>query len=712
MPDTTVKLVTREPYPNVRDPVALMGIVLPLVSIEVNGAQRKLPEILEELSDQIGAESAEIQKRPDGTIPLWAVAGRTTAGALGALLRLTPQGDWLMRRLRTARIERRFGGLVDGFFGPRGEHILWLNGRLEACTRVLRLPRAHPLTIAGLFGPRGERLATLNAAHDWCVRRLRLPRVHAFAPGGIFGPRGERLLWLNGRLEACARAMRVAGARAPMSVVAGRIIAAQAHLPLVEFLRSGRARLALDPASYVEARRAATRPPEDAIALGAVGQISDVQVIPRTAGRTMTYRSNADGPSAPYVLRRDLAAMGAHVLMPGPAIEAQISYGQSWRSFMYDMSALPFIGWEPRRALTFAGIDAGNALFQVPTQGSIYGVDPIVTLYGCGQTTQLGIGTVAAMSRQRLRSRGLIHASAILDLNPSFPGYRWDQLRPGTDPWTQGLRMQGKAADVAAAYGAGLRYRAVGWTHGAPSDGAVDGSGAVIDYYAALTEMVASFDALQIGAGGQPLHFFTDQTAPVSEQTQAQGAILAQAAFALANTNRVHLIGPRYPYAFQDNIHHTSLATALIGDLEGYVKFVVLDLGQAWTPARPTAITVSGSTVTIQVARPYGMGDLAIDTDSIEAAPQNGFHVRVSGSEIAVSTVAVAADTITLTLASAIASGASVEVSNAFYGPGSTAGQHSGVWGNVKRIGPPSALLAGYTIDTWLTVFRQSVAAS
>ncbi|WP_238194184.1 SwmB domain-containing protein, partial [Methylobacterium frigidaeris] len=72
---------------------------------------------------------------------------------------------------------------------------------------------------------------------------------------------------------------------------------------------------------------------------------------------------------------------------------------------------------------------------------------------------------------------------------------------------------------------------------------------------------------------------------------------------------------------------------------------------------------------------------------------------------IAVSAVAVAADTVTLTLATPVTSGASAEVSYAFYGPGSTAGVHSGVWGNVKRAGPPSLILSGYTIDTWLTVF-------
>ncbi|WP_238193944.1 hypothetical protein, partial [Methylobacterium frigidaeris] len=129
---------------------------------------------------------------------------------------------------------------------------------------------------------------------------------------------------------------------------------------------------------------------------------------------------------------------------------------------------------------------------------------------------------------------------------PSYPGYRWDQLRPGTDPWTSGIAMRARAAQIAAMYGASLRYRAVGWTHGAPDDGGVDGAGNVIDYAGALAEMVASFDALGIGAGGQRLHFFTDQTAPVSEKVQAPTAILQQAAFALANAGRVHLIGPRY----------------------------------------------------------------------------------------------------------------------------------------------------------------------
>ncbi|PIK74802.1 hypothetical protein CS379_00450, partial [Methylobacterium frigidaeris] len=249
----------------------------------------------------------------------------------------------------------------------------------------------------------------------------------------------------------------------------GRIVAAQAHVPLVEFLRSGRVRLALDPASYVEARRAATRPPEDAIALGAVGQISDVEIIPRTPGRLMTYRSNADGPVAPYVLRRDLLAQGPHVLMPGPVIEATHSYGQSWRGMDFDMSAVPLIGAaEPRRVMTFGQIDATGALTQSPNIGSAYGVEVMQTLFGLAPSARMTIGLVAAMSRQRLRSRAGLHVAAIVDVNPSYPGYRWDQLRPGTDPWASGIAMRARAAQIAAMYGASLRYRAVGWTHGAP----------------------------------------------------------------------------------------------------------------------------------------------------------------------------------------------------------------------------------------------------
>ncbi|WP_238192043.1 hypothetical protein, partial [Methylobacterium frigidaeris] len=173
-----------------------------------------LPSVDARLSVEVAARqatdarTAEVQLRPDGTLPWWAVAGRTSAGALVSLLRLSTQGDWLVRRLRLERVPRRYGEVVGGLFGPKGERFLWVNSRLEVCARVLRVATAHAHTPGGLFGPRGERLAYLNAMQDWCARRLRLPRGHNAALGGFFGPRGERLLWVSERGEARARALR------------------------------------------------------------------------------------------------------------------------------------------------------------------------------------------------------------------------------------------------------------------------------------------------------------------------------------------------------------------------------------------------------------------------------------------------------------------------------------------------------------------------
>lgn len=65
-----------------------------------------------------------------------------------------------------------------------------------------------------------------------------------------------------------------------------------------------------------------------------------------------------------------------------------------------------------------------------------------------------------------------------------------------------------------------------------------------------------------------------------------------------------------------------------------------------------------------------------------------------------------------MTLAAPILAGTNVEVSYAWYGPGSTPGVHAGVWGNLKRSGPPSVWFANRTIDTWFCDYRATVTAS
>jgi hypothetical protein len=194
--------------------------------------------------------------------------------------------------------------------------------------------------------------------------------------------------------------------------------------------------------------------------------------------------------------------------------------------------------------------------------------------------------------------------------------------------------------------------------------------------------------------------------AGVSDMTVQSPNTLRQLDFATANAARVHLVNPRYRYqiAAGDNVHHTGMGYAQYGEVEGLAKYTTLVEGKNWEPLRIVSGKVAGSKILLTISAPMaGFGSPEIDVAQIERAPQFGFHVKENGVDIPLKSVDFPnPTTIALQLSSSASTASNLEVSYAWYGPGAPFGTHVGVWGNIKRQGPPSVLFRGKTIDLWL----------
>jgi hypothetical protein len=273
-----------------------------------------------------------------------------------------------------------------------------------------------------------------------------------------------------------------------------------------------------------------------------------------------------------------------------------------------------------------------------------------------------------------------------------------------------------------------LLISSVGYTQG----GGVDNTnaGKVHD----LTEMTQEFDALALNPA--PLKFYYGLPSAISTALVFSDAIQGTYTFCRMHapgmgglySGRVYATGPSYAYQFNgsDNIHTGDYGSSRWGEVEGYARWCVQDLGIDWTPLwRPLsggAITRSRQTLTVPWSRPTGPDFAAAvmswqnnPIDGIKDWPQKGFHVRRRNVELTV-TPEISGMNVLLTIAETIVAGDVLEVSYGWYGPGGTnPSLNSGVGGNLVMRGPVSVLYPngwggeGKTIDCWAWPFIETV---
>lgn len=478
----------------------------------------------------------------------------------------------------------------------------------------------------------------------------------------------------------------------------------------------------LHPDSFLAAEANSFIDTQIVINLGAKGQVFN----PRKVGSvTYSYLSTQDGETLPYRLwGSDPGSVPAQIKFTDPYMDAIIRYGQSWETANMIETCPPF----PDEGEEFSVYTFLNA-FDAPLQfvGVLTQVPLITAFTALKPGVGVALGSVAAQTLNRLRRSQNQHMRSVLTFSAAYPGYAWAALRPGSEPWNTLLGYIAAAESLAnTKYLTPIRWRAVGITEGAAAS-AVD----AVDCYAALTTMCDDFDdltlnaTLDISAAKKLLQFFIDVTPAVSEDTAPYSQTWDQIEFARNNDNgRTWMVGPRYAYEYDDNIHYIRRGYAKIGEVHALAMLKVLkevDAGitPSWEPlwvtytgANPN-ITVSGTSIIITVNHPYlATGNLVRDTTTIEQAVKDGFVVKVGGVGRTINTVTLGANTITLAMALTIAGGASTEVSYCAYGAGSVSGAHSGVWGNIKKVGPDSPWFPGETIDHWLMPFKEVVTAA
>jgi len=455
--------------------------------------------------------------------------------------------------------------------------------------------------------------------------------------------------------------------------------------------------------------------PASAVELGARGNVSGAARVSDTIG---AYFSDQDGHAIlPYRVWTEapVAKDGsrAQVLATDARLEVHFGYGQSWRTSPMNDAVAPFTTTgEGYAAYTFQ--DAFGAPLQYI--GTSNQVEIIRGFTGIGPGVGQSIDSVATESLVRIRRDLRKRSGGVLNWSAAYPGYRWDQLRPGSEPWAALVGYVAATKTYSAKYGLTPWFRAVGITQGA-----AESTADTVDAGLELGLMLAELDALDVNGGGDLLQFFIDVTPAMAGNITPYPQSWQQIAFARTNANgRTWLVGPRYQYPYKDDIHHSADGYARIGEQEAWSKHVVLDRKLPWEPLWATYtgddpdVTVSGNTATIQVNSPIGaVGGVVRDTATIGAAANDGLVVKMGGVARAITAVTLNANSIIITFAgAAVVGGADCEVSYAAYGAGSVAGQHSGVWGNLKKVGPASRFYPSETVDFWLVPFKVLVVAS
>ncbi len=171
------------------------------------------------------------------------------------------------------------------------------------------------------------------------------------------------------------------------------------------------------------------------------------------------------------------------------------------------------------------------------------------------------------------------------------------------------------------------------------------------DYGAALVQWQADLETTvkAVTNQTQPVPMFISQ---LSGWYRSQTSRVAQ--FQLdahvAAPGKVILIGPSYPYGINGNdcLHYTSDGSRRIGEYFGKVYTRVVLGGEKWEPVRPKTITRTDKVIEVKFFVPAP--PLVIDTDNVQAAPNQGFTFTDDGGAVITGVEISGPDTVKVTL--------------------------------------------------------------
>lgn len=194
------------------------------------------------------------------------------------------------------------------------------------------------------------------------------------------------------------------------------------------------------------------------------------------------------------------------------------------------------------------------------------------------------------------------------------------QAQPGQTKFTNGETEARRAVAIAAEYG--LRVECSDWSF---NQGQSDPTLSKEDYLALLETYHAAYVASRRATTGQdydPLMFIEPVCA--SRDEVFEGPLLAQIAFAAANPGAVFLTAPYYHLqgatGLADSVHYSGPGYALIGEYTWRARYMVRELGVAWTGVQPAgAVQVSGNVLSLPLTHPSG-ATLQFDTATLPDA--------------------------------------------------------------------------------------------
>jgi|GEM_PF-4259359 len=309
------------------------------------------------------------------------------------------------------------------------------------------------------------------------------------------------------------------------------------------------------------------------------------------------------------------------------------------------------------------------------------------------------IGTEVHLVQAVNRMLGAVDPyTAVIASAHGVGGQLYSALKKGTQPYRNALFAMRRAAAISR--GAGLDYRmiALDVVHGENNY-----ADSLATYLGHLTEWQGDWqaDARQVmGDSTAIVPLVTDQVSSwtIYGGIPTSAVTLAQLQASIDDPVRFVCVCPKYMLPYADGPHLTAAGYRLLGDYHGRALGVIAT-GGTWTPLRMVSAVRSATALMITCNPPAGA--LAIDTTRVAAAAQYGLVYKDgTGANVAISSIAVSGNTITATLASAVAG----TLSAGMYGAGGDeAGPTSGPRTNFRDSSADLAADGSTPLYNWMS---------
>jgi len=220
---------------------------------------------------------------------------------------------------------------------------------------------------------------------------------------------------------------------------------------------------------------------------------------------------------------------------------------------------------------------------------------------------------------------------------------------------------------LAAARGKTYGIGAIVLTHGETDSGNTGYEAAMFqlwtDYNNDLRAITGQSQSIPLITSQQHSFGFT-----AGQRTPVAPATIAEWRAGVDHPNNIICAGPKYQYPYaSDNIHLVTRGYELLGEKYAEVYFQRVALGASWQPLQPISVTRSGNVVTVRfhVPNPPLAWDTALPAPHqgpllTEWRNGRGFELRTGNTAIVINAVQIVNDTVQITAASTVPSGAIV----------------------------------------------------